>query len=155
MCHREETLPCYFQAGGGVGQGASIHVQNAPPHRAEIRDESALSQRKSLQIPLHFRAKLYRAADDRARIRGGGGDKSMKLRRQLQKLNLRLLTNGRNTHGSSPHRPCRCTHCAFGLRSSAARGSEVHNHFIIIIIKNSFSSDVNYEANFPPFVFAS
>ena len=52
----------------------SIHAQNAPPHPAEMRDESAkshrchkarkcvmnrLSQRESLQIPLHLRSNLY------------------------------------------------------------------------------------------------
>jgi hypothetical protein len=29
-----------------VAQGDSIHVQNAPPHRAEMRDESAKSKGK-------------------------------------------------------------------------------------------------------------
>jgi hypothetical protein len=44
-----------------MGQGDSINAQNAP-HRAEIRDESLKSQ--SLQIALHLRSKLYRAADN-------------------------------------------------------------------------------------------
>ena len=35
-----------FPGGGGVSQGDSIHAQNAPPHRAEMRDESAKSQGK-------------------------------------------------------------------------------------------------------------
>ena len=33
-----------FPGGGGVGQGDSIHAHNAPPHRAEMRDESAKSK---------------------------------------------------------------------------------------------------------------
>ena len=35
-----------FPGGGGGGQGDSIHAQNAPPHRAEMRDESAKSKGK-------------------------------------------------------------------------------------------------------------
>ena len=35
-----------FPGGGGVGQGDSIHAQNAPPNRAEMGDESAKSKGK-------------------------------------------------------------------------------------------------------------
>ena len=35
-----------FPGWGAVGQGDSIHAQNAPPHPAELRDESAKSKRK-------------------------------------------------------------------------------------------------------------
>ena len=40
-----------FPGAGGVGQGDCIHAQNASPHRAEVRDESAKSKGKP---PLHF-----------------------------------------------------------------------------------------------------
>ena len=35
-----------FPGRGGVVQGNSIHAQNAPPHPAELRDESAKSKGK-------------------------------------------------------------------------------------------------------------
>ena len=35
-----------FPGAGGMGQGDSTHAQNAPPHPAEIRDESAMSKGK-------------------------------------------------------------------------------------------------------------
>ena len=35
-----------FPGAGGVGQGDSIHAQNAPPHPAEMGDESAMSKGK-------------------------------------------------------------------------------------------------------------